>query len=245
MRSFFERISKDKNIFSYLLKDGVYEPFETQLIRSMLKKGDTVIDIGANIGYYTLLMAETVGSEGCVYAFEPEPNNYGLLTKNIKANNYSNIIPVQKALSDKDGSIKVYCDERNFSGATFAKENLAIKSNNFTEVLTTSLDKCFVDSKIRLIKIDTQGAEGLIMAGAQSLLKNKNLIIFTEFWPYGLRNMGTDPKELLRTLREYGYTIKLIDEKNKTLRDINNEEIFAICASEKEGKHHINLLLQS
>lgn len=73
-----------------------HEEFETEIFKKEIKKGDTVLDLGAHIGYYTLLAAKLVGEKGKVFAFEPEPTNFALLKKNIKINNYQNVIPVQK-----------------------------------------------------------------------------------------------------------------------------------------------------
>lgn len=73
-----------------------HEEFETEIFKKEIKKGDTVLDLGAHIGYYTLLAAKLVGEKGKVFAFEPEPTNFALLKKNIKINNHQNVIPVQK-----------------------------------------------------------------------------------------------------------------------------------------------------
>src|SRR3989344_9219581 len=75
---------------------GYYEPYLTRVFDQHIKKGDTVLDIGANIGYHTLHFARLVGETGKVYAFEPHPSNFALLKKNIEANGYKNVVLVQK-----------------------------------------------------------------------------------------------------------------------------------------------------
>ena len=90
---------RDKNIVPDLLSKGAYEPFETELFKKNLEKGEVVLDIGAHIGYYTLIAAKIVGNEGKVFAFEPAPDNYALLEKNVNANGYKNVILEQKAAS--------------------------------------------------------------------------------------------------------------------------------------------------
>ncbi len=75
---------------------GEYEPETTDLFVSLLHEGDVVVDIGAHIGYYTLLAARTVGKDGKVFAFEPDPDNYALLVKNVEMNGYNNVTAVQK-----------------------------------------------------------------------------------------------------------------------------------------------------
>jgi len=93
--------------------NGVYEPFETELVRKEVKKGDVVLDIGANIGYYTLIFAKLVGQEGEVLAFEPDPNNFALLKKNIEINGYRNVSLLQKAVSNRSGKIRLYLSDSN------------------------------------------------------------------------------------------------------------------------------------
>ena len=79
---------RDEGIAMFLVTDGVFDPHETELVRGMLEPGMVVADIGANIGYYTLIAARCVGEGGQVYAFEPVPSNYELLARSIKANGY-------------------------------------------------------------------------------------------------------------------------------------------------------------
>jgi len=74
----------------HLAINGIWEPLETNLIKNKIKEGDIVLNIGANIGYYTLLIARLVGSNGKVFAFEPDLNNFKILKKNIEINNYKN-----------------------------------------------------------------------------------------------------------------------------------------------------------
>jgi hypothetical protein len=80
-----------------------YEPETTAVFLSLITDGDVVVDLGAHVGYYTLLAARRVGPEGRVFAFEPNPDNFRLLVKNIESNLYSNVIPVQKAVSNGRG----------------------------------------------------------------------------------------------------------------------------------------------
>ena len=88
--------------------NGVYEPCETEFVMNEIKKGDVVLDIGANIGYYTLIFARLVGEEGKVFAFEPDPENFALLKKNVEINGYHNVVLVQKAISNKTGKIRLF-----------------------------------------------------------------------------------------------------------------------------------------
>jgi len=92
---------------------GVFEPRETELVKREVKKGDTVLDIGANIGYYTLIFARLVGDTGKVYAFEPEPRNFEILKKNVETNGYKNVVLVNGAVSDSDTPLRLFISDTN------------------------------------------------------------------------------------------------------------------------------------
>jgi len=95
--------------------NDIYEPFITDFFKSEIKKGDVVFDIGANIGYFTLIFAKLVGENGKVFAFEPSPDVFAILQKNVEINGYKNIVLSQKAVSSKTEKIKLYLCE---TGAT-------------------------------------------------------------------------------------------------------------------------------
>ncbi len=239
--------SHDSGIAHFLLVNKKYEEFETQLFKTFLKPGMVVIDIGANIGYYTLIAAQAVGKQGKVYSFEPEPKNYELLTKNIQVNKFENTHPIQKALSNKSGKIKLYLDENNLGNPSISKNNIP-EEKGFVEVETLTLDS-FFQNKIKnidldIIKIDVQGAEGLVLEGSENILKKNNLKIFMEFWPYGLKNLNTEPLELLRRLEFYGFKIFLINPKKRVLQSLTKKEIIDLCEKTKDGKGFVNLLLE-
>lgn len=239
--------SQDKVIVPQLLTQGVWEKYETELFSSSLKRGDVVLDIGANFGYFSIIAAKQVGNQGKVYAFEPEPDNYQLLVKNIELNGYTNIIPIQKAVSNRNGKLKLFLDKINWGGSSFSEDNILPQKEGFIEVETTILDDFFEnevkDSRVNFIKLDVEGAEGLVLEGAAKILQNNDLKILMEFWPYGLRNLGTDPIKLLQTLHEYGFKIQLIDEKNETVKEEGIYKITNICESATNGVEQVNLFM--
>lgn len=131
-------------------------PEYIKVLQDNIKEGYTVLDIGANIGFYSLLMSRMVGDSGKVYAFEPEPRNFEILQKNIALNKITNVIVSNLALSDKVG--KSFMELSSDSG----QHRL---SDSGVEIQTTTIDEYFKDTKIDFIKMDAEGSEGKILKG--------------------------------------------------------------------------------
>jgi FkbM family methyltransferase len=236
--------TKDQGIVPYLLTKKVFEEFETELLRTQVKPGMTVVDIGANVGYYTCLAARLVGTKGKIYAFEPEPNNYEMLLKNITLNQYQNVIPIQKAVSNKTGKTKLFIDKNNFGAPSLSEGNITSRGG-FVEVETLTLDTFFQGPNMNrpdFIKIDAQGGEGLIIAGAKQVLQNRPLKIIIEFWPYGLLQMGNEPLLLFDDLINYGFSIQMINGKTHSLTEL--KEIISEDNLKKERQVFFNLFLE-
>lgn len=200
---------------------GIHEPFETELVKKEIRKGDVVLDIGANIGYYTLIFAKLVGEEGKVFTFEPDPDNFALLKKNVKINGYQNVILVQKAVSNKTAMIRLYLSEDNKGDHRIYDSHDGRKS---IKIEATRLDDYFTNynGRINFIKIDIQGAESGALQGMSNLLKNnKSVKIVTEFWPIGLKRFGTNPKEYLKLLIKYCFKLYHIAEQEKKIEPVN------------------------
>jgi FkbM family methyltransferase len=236
-----------------LLMHGVHEKLETELFKQLVQDGMVVVDIGANIGYYTLIAAKLVGNKGIVYAFEPEPGNYKLLCENIAINGYTNVVPIQKAVSNTSGKAKLYVGRAIADVSSFAKDNVLTHSKNADclEVETITLDDFFEgtvgDDRINLIKIDVEGAEELVVDGADRVLRKNKLKILIEFMPDQLRKAGTDPLELLRKLQNYGFAIKAINDKKQILETAGNTDEFCrIMQSRRKAEPNevSNLLLE-
>ena len=105
---------RDSAVSTHLFVSKTWEPVETKLVSSMLTEGDVFVDVGANVGYFTLIASEAVGSGGKVFAFEPEPNNFSLLRKNAKVNRCTNVICEQKAVTNANQPIKLYLSSFNY-----------------------------------------------------------------------------------------------------------------------------------
>ena len=220
---------------SGLVLTGYWEKHETEMFKKVIKEGMTVVDIGAHIGYYTIIAANLVGKKGKIYAFEPEPENYSLLVKNIEINGYQNIIPVKKAVSNKVGTAKL------FLGTSALHTILESKGNNQSiEVETTTLDGFFTEKeKIDVIKMDAEGAEYMILQGMRRLLEDNNdLIILTEFYPALLKKY-VEPKRYLQELIKNNFKLFVID--NKKIEPVGIDYLMAEI-DKKQNDYSINLL---
>jgi len=221
--------SQDINVDSEAMIADAFETFETELFKKQVKKGMTVLDIGAHIGYYTLLAANLVGENGRVFAFEPHPHNFAVLEKNVRINGYKNIVLVQKAVSDKSEYTNLFLGKR--SGLHSLSNRVGKKS---IVVETVTLDEIFdKDCQVDIIKIDVEGAEMLVLLGANRVITaNGNLKIFTEFCPNYLRKAGILPEEYLNKLMGYGFKLWNIDEHKRRLEPIDDTNFRSICKNE-------------
>ena len=160
-----------------------YEEEEINFLKTKISPGMTVIDIGANIGYHTLLFSKWVKPYGKIFAFEPDPTNFKLLKKNITANQIKNIVSFKNAVSDKNDKISLFLSEDN-SGDHRINDLLIFKNDNMRKKIGThsvKLDSVFSKSqKIDFIKIDIQGSEIQALNGMQNILKNRKNSYFND-----------------------------------------------------------------
>jgi FkbM family methyltransferase len=237
---------------SYITSRHWEEP-TTAMFKRVVKEGDVVVDLGANIGYFTLLAARLVGKKGKVYAFEPEPINYSLLTKNIKLNRYDNVVPEQKAVSNVKGMIKLFLSDKDTGAHTLRQHHVerefATKQfGAFVEVESVVLDDYFKNRErsIDVIKMDIEGAEVAALSGMDRILKeNQDLKIFSEFYPSAIREFGDLPEEFARKLMDdYHFSLFAIDyipRRAKGYLKVNNvDELMSLL----KGREVVNLFLE-
>jgi len=246
-----------RRTFESYAQNKVHEKATTELFKKVVKEGNTVVDLGANIGYFTLLAAKIVGPKGKVFAFEPEPKNYSYLVKNINLNNYNQVTALQKAVSNKKGETKLYiCDYdtghhtiNQYEGIESYSRGRKTKEH-FIEIETIILDEFFKNKEesINVIKMDIEGAESLALAGMDNILKNnKKLKMFIEFFPLLIEKMGNSPREFIKKLLgDYQFSISVIPDDYDALKGrmikINSANDVMVFRKKKED--HINLFLE-
>lgn len=206
-------VDPDDTVVARRLRDvGWFEPTETRLIHRLVKPGDTVVDVGANIGYYTLQLARLVGPAGRVFAFEPEPRNFDLLRRNVWENGYNNVTLVHAAVLAREERRRLYLNDENRGDhrlqATEGRENIEVQGLSLDEFFRT------FSGRLDFVKIDVQGAEGEVFDGLQGLVAAGRVgRIITEFWPRGLSQAGYEPRRFLECRIREGFRIREIDEQ--------------------------------
>jgi FkbM family methyltransferase len=236
---------RDLGVSIKLLTEGVFEPSLTEYLKRVLKPGMTVVDGGANIGYFTLLAARLVGDAGQVFAFEPEPANFDLLRNSVERNSADNVVLTRCALSDRLGSATLFLDRSNFGSPSLRAENVDDLGGEVV-VETIRLDDFLAKRSapaVDLIKLDAEGAEGLILAGAEGVLAGGGpLRVVMEFCPRGLRNMGTDPLAFLQSLREVGFEMEMLDERSGLLHPTDDAGLVSEGERRDDGHGWITLV---
>jgi FkbM family methyltransferase len=162
------------------------------LIKKYVKKGDRVLDIGANVGKVSLLLARQVGETGKVFSFEPEENNFNLLKKNMEINNFKNIIPLRYAVTDKTEKTLL-----KISGTCTTHQVCTDTDVPTQEIESISIDDYFKDQKIDFMKIDAEGSEPKIIQGMKTTVKNNPQLKFViEYNARILDSLNIDIKKI-------------------------------------------------
>lgn len=194
---------------------GGWEPLETRVIAAALKPSDIFVDVGANIGFFSLLAHRLVGPNGRVHAVEATPTTADLLDANIALNGADTIYVHRCAAGDRNGVVTMVVHDTGNIGSNHLSFGGA-----GSEIALRRLDDLVAGPAIRLIKLDIEGAEAMALRGAGALLDGDTApALLFEFSPAMLRGMGDDPATLLHHLEAKGYTIHEIHPDRLTPRD--------------------------
>lgn len=204
-----------------------YEPMETNFIRNHLKSGFTFIDIGANIGWHTLLAAEIVGNSGKVFSFEPRQLSRQLLLKSLADNNFEDRVKVYDCgLSDskKEAVLRWALDGINPGGATL--DDTVNNIDHASEIIELDILDNYQFDRLDLIKIDIEGAELSAMRGAIKTIKKHRPVILSEIISEQLKRVsGGDETDYLNFMHALGYICyELVG--NSSLRVVTSEKLF-------------------
>lgn len=185
---------------------GQWEPEESALVRSWLKPGMTMIDVGAHVGYYTILAAQCVARSGRVLAIEPDPDNYELLLHNVSSRGLRNVGVLHAAALDTTGPVTL-----RRSGDNSGDHRVQSISNDTEPAVSGfALDDLLPDSfPLHVVKVDTQGADHRVVEGLVRTLRRCRPRLVVEFWPPGI--VDVDPADLPDYYRGLGYSIGALE----------------------------------
>jgi len=221
------------------------EKLETTIFETHLKSDMTVVDLGANLGFYSLLVASIVGPKGKVFAFDPSPTNIELIKLSVKENNFSNVVVVEAAVSDHVGKSELclspfYNSEHSLFGYHYSSGPCKNNKEITVDVITLDhyLKNIIKNNHVDLIKMDIEGSESQALKGMKKTIdENENLILMTEFWPNGFKNAGSNPREFLEELERLGFRIYHIDEFEQEVYPVLVDEMMKI--TNQRVKNHV------
>jgi len=242
--------SRDPAISKPILCIGQYEKNVTDVLLSLVKDDTCFVDVGANIGYFTLLVARRC-PRGKVFSFEPDPANYAVLKANVALNRLEDVISAHRlAVSDEDG--KVYFSDlgnpANLGARFTAKEAATLREHSAAgaaapvEIDAVRLDTFLKDERVDLVKVDIEGHEPAAFRGMRNLLERQRPTIVTEFAPGTIQHISkSDPAELLKFFAELKYGLSVIDDDG-SVRPADADAVMARFS--RNRTHHIDLLLR-
>lgn len=212
---------------------GIWEPHVEAQLRRLLKPGMRVVEVGANVGFHTLVMAEAVGPTGHIHAFEPYPRVLRLLRQTIALNRFAERVTIHaSAALHAAGEVEFAVDPDQAGSAHLAIPiALPAYSERFT-VPTVRLDEALAEEgAVDLLRMDVEGTEGLVMIGAEALIaRSPNLVVVAEWAPNMLAARG-DVGELVAWLAAIGFRFHRI-ERNGTLTGVAAADLPALPHAE-------------
>ena len=189
---------------------GQYERDEIRFVRRLLKPGDSAIDVGGHIGFFTMQMAAAVGPDGRIYAFEPLDSNANLLERSIAENGFGDRVRFQRAAvgaAPGTATLTFPVETLNSGGAYLLRNGSApLAGNQKKDVPLVALDALELRRPVRFIKMDVEGAEPQVLRGAARILKEDTPVILSELHPTQLeRASGVTAGEFLAQIAALGY----------------------------------------
>ncbi len=229
------RLHKQSLSGAFLL-NRQYNAHEYRFLKSLLKSGDTVIDVGANIGTISICMSQAVAPAGSVMAFEPDPITYKAMVENISLNKLGNVVPINAAVG-KTGGFRDFCRLKKSSDMShfLGNENGYMSRSEVIKVKCETIDDLFEKRKLKrvaLLKIDVEGAELEVLQGATQVLANglvDSLVV--EMFDNNCANFGYRAVNIADFLSQYGYKpFEIINGERISIRPISQSD-FPQCVN--------------
>lgn len=237
----------DELIGAGVIQNGQYEPHVTGVFEKSLHPGAYVLDVGANIGLYTMRAAARVGSSGKVIAVEPLPQNHKALYAGISHNGFSNIWVLPFAASASAGLVPAICAPNSSNGI------VGVRSPGVSQemhVPTCRLDDVLSNlPRLDLVKMDIEGHEPVAWEGMTALMERHRPSVFTEFNPIAMRNVGQDEMEYLQALFEYGGRVLVLHRETEAVACCDAAAVMEEWATVNrklhlDGEMHLDLYIE-
>lgn len=234
----------DKVITPGMWAGNLWEATETKWFVQSLRRGDVVVDVGANIGYYTVLAGLLVGETGRVYAFEPDPVGFEILRQNVVLNGLHNVVLEQKAVSNESGSLRLFLAQENKGDHRIYQPEG--EERPFVDVEAVRLDDYLrgLDEFVDFVKVDTQGAELAILAGAaDTVSRSPDLVMAVEYSPQALAGFGSSGEALVDLIKTFGFQMFDLGMGGPNLYPIRATTPDSLRSYPPKGWFFTNLLL--
>jgi FkbM family methyltransferase len=193
-----------------ILLDGVWDPSLTSYIEKHLRPGDVFVDVGAHVGYFTLLASRRVGPTGAVLSIEPNPFALKQLAQNVERSQLQNVLVEHTACGETRNVVQLYLHtESNSSKASLYPGD--VTGDVAVEVPCTTLDHLCQErslQRVKLVKIDVEGAELFVLRGMKRIMREMRPVIVLELHPHLLEAVGTPLHGVLAFLREFDYVLE-------------------------------------
>jgi FkbM family methyltransferase len=221
----------------FIARDGYWEFEESALLRKLVKNGQSIINVGANVGYTTLLLSKLVGTRGQVIAIEPEKLNINLLRRNLFTNHATNVTMIGCAAAAENGQIDLFLSPDNAGDHRTTYNEL---SSSIVKVPCYRLDHIleFADQIDGLV-IDAQGFDHRIIEGASFIHNSKCKFVMTEFWPAGILEAGDSPQKVFSKYQQMFESVVDVPS-GSDLSTLGYEDALEIMTIDKD---HTTLLL--
>ncbi|MDB5524723.1 MAG: hypothetical protein JWM58_2486 [Rhizobium sp.] len=208
----------ENHILGFLRGGMPYEPDVTKIIQKILEPGDVFVDVGANVGFFTVLGSALVGSEGRVFAFEPDPKNIERVKFHCANNEIDNVEIISRPASHTVEDVNFYFNKSSSGGNALWNPGEYFGDPEFNDgysvMKSTTLSDEFARQGIKdvkLIKIDTEGAEHSILRGAKEWLKDQQIpFIIAELNAFGLKKLDSSVEEFIDFMYDQGYLAFLL-----------------------------------
>ncbi len=231
-RTLLHHLAKFPTIFEALLELTGRAAQDKRAFLHLVRRGDIIFDVGANIGNYTIFFSDIAGHNGRVYAFEPVPPTFTILIERLRVDGrYKNVVANSFACSDEpDTTVSITVPGGDLGQSSMRSHNVGSWATAATTetflVPARRLDDYASElglSRLDFLKCDAEGAELLVLRGASNLLKKLKPLLFLEFADFWVRDFGYSSDDLVDFLEDAGYTDFMVERKRVPLARLRAE----------------------